>query len=307
MLRLLSIAAVLALLLPGQPAKAGPLQTFKHPVGLSFSFPQDWRIQELESGQLLIPAGVAMVGEVPKEFVFVGGESVPAGTPVDHPEVLEFLESQVRAQFPGAKPKEGVNYVQTGIGKGACIVFTDKADTQHRAYVVMYQGLGIYAIHAGTKANGARNKEALAVFQSLGGSLVEDPELFGTWYRSETQSTDITTDAQANDYSNAGSYVSSTTYSTYLFEGGNRVYHQVGGRIHIDPGQGAMGSVANAEDSENAPYAGTYAVHGNSLTILWENGEEETFEYNVFETNDGPALKLLPEGASKPLFHRRQD
>lgn len=287
-------------------AQAGPLQTYKHPAGLSFSFPSDWKIQELEIGQLLIPAGVAILGDVPEEFVFVGGESVPPGTPVDHPDVFAFLESQVKAQFPMAKRVEGVSYLQTGIGKGASIVFSDKAETQHTAYVVMYQGLGIYAIHAGAKAGSPRQKEALAVFQSLGGSLAEDPDLFGTWYRSETQSTDATTSFEANDYNLEGSYVSSTSYSTYLFEPGNRVYHQSGGRIHIDPGQGALGSVTNSE-SENTPDAGTYSVHGKKLTILWEGGDEVTFEYNVFETNDGPALKLIPEGTTKPLFHRRQD
>jgi hypothetical protein len=49
---------------------------YRHPTGLSFWYPQSWRLQELDEALQLIPNDVVKTQEGPSEIYFISGESI---------------------------------------------------------------------------------------------------------------------------------------------------------------------------------------------------------------------------------------
>jgi len=72
---------------------------YHHPTGLTFWYPQSWRLQELDEALQLVPNDVVTAQKGPSEIYFVGGESI-AGSGISHandPQVVSYVDQQVRS------------------------------------------------------------------------------------------------------------------------------------------------------------------------------------------------------------------
>jgi len=82
---------MLLFLVPAHAEEKGNI--YRHPAGLSFWYPQQWALRELDEALQLIPIDVVTTQEGPSEFYFVTGESV-SGTGIsraDNPQVISYI------------------------------------------------------------------------------------------------------------------------------------------------------------------------------------------------------------------------
>lgn len=292
---------------------AGPadaqMDTYRHPIGLAFSYPSGWELQETEIGVAVLPAdGPRDALGQPMELIVVNARETPDVTVPDDPRIVSFF---AEAAAP-LRRVGGTDVAQSGLGPGALLTFEGSAGgepVRQRIYVTVHEGTSVYVLHvARDDLRDTREETARAVFESLRWDRGSDapaisppPEAAGapttravderlvrTWSRSSTSGS-----------TGGGGSVYATDRETIVFGGDGALVYAVGTVVSADvPNLSAFG-----RGDPNVEH-GRWRIDEGMLVVEWETGGVDRFEYSVFVHTDGlPALKLQAPGGD-PVYYR---
>lgn len=290
------MVATLSATLCASPSVASAA-TYQHPSGATFIYPDSWQAAPMAENVLVAPSGASKDAQgVPDELVLLGAEGVGELTNLADPNVIAFFDQGATALLPGAKRNTPPS-VQGSVAE------LHYADTNGGSLRVQYRfeaGLGLYAAHRVVGGAGGNVAAADTIFSSFALNLQSDPALLGVWSRSRTEMSDVSYSADGG-----ASYASSHSRTTYEFQADQSVRFYNSASVYGQAEGGGGSTTISSAGEDNDPDIGTYTVQEDMLTILWTEGDAVTLTYSVFETSDGPALKMVL-GNDKPRFYRRQ-
>jgi hypothetical protein len=295
------------------PAAVRPSgNTYQHPGGFSFGYPQGWQVQQQQEVAQLIPSQPRMAGQAPAELYFVFGQET-AGQGVsspDDPRVIEFLESQVLSISRALRRVSGPVPIDVGGGRAIGMEWEgtgQRGVVRARAIAVIRDGFGMALLGIGEKqAIEAREPELRRIAGSFtrggGGSSPAlagqpagqapagplEPRLIGVWLNEKNFS--------------SGTY-SSTNVKTAVFQpdGSFTMGGQfVAGMTHTDSLGNATGATRGNSDASQT--RGRWTASNGTLRIIFADGSQETFRYYIEDQSDGRVMLIQTSGGDKQLW-----
>lgn len=279
------------------------METFKHPAGFTFEHPKGWQVQAGQEGILMIPDDAKKDAQgQPLEMLVIGGEDASGISAIEDPQVIQYLDGNIKQMFPAFQRVGETEKLQTLLGNGMVLNYEGKTatnlDGKAVVHATLYRGSGIFLTHLGEKtAVNARQNIARRIFSSFGWTKGQtDNNLVGTWKRSESDSSSI----------DSRGYVGGTTTKTWVFATDGTVAYGVGTAIYGSTSGSGYSITIDPQQSKNIS-KGTWSVNTNILTVIWDEGGSSTYEYKVFpHVENQTGLKLLVPGNKKPLYFIKQ-
>lgn len=292
-------AAILLLLCAGHlmpiPA-AGPSSaaaqtvTYRHPLGYTFSHPVGWRVEQRAQGTLIVPADHAVDGSGNAlEMIALGSQSAPGIARPDDPQVLAFFDQNAG----GLQRVGGAEPYASGLGAGVVLTFEgtiNGIDARRRLFVTLHNDEAIYLILESSKALGDKRDAAVRnLFASLSWTQpASDPQIVGEWRRTiNTGSSD----------SRGGLYTQED--EAVVFHGDGRV--EFGKSTTIS---GTTSGVSVLSPGNPNVSRGRYTAAGGQITVSWDGGGTERFEYSLFMHEGAPHVRIGPSGSGARFFRK---
>lgn len=266
--------------------------TYKHPLGFFFRHPESWRVEEQQAGLLIVtPADVHRVNGQPAEAILVLGDTAAGLTKPDDPQVVQYIEGLVRAEFPFLSRDGEVEARTYPTHPGARIAWKGKSptglDARAAMWVTIMKGyaIGIFAISARDRFEG-RARVVEDMFRTFGFTKPQtDPRLYGNW-----RYTNIT---RSGTFS-----MVSEQYLTLRADGSCvRSSQSMGGMEHHDSAGNLTGS-SSVDSGKSDREQGTWAAAGKKIILRWANDSQE-WEYII----SGGSM-LWKANGSKKLWER---
>ena len=275
-------------MLPVKPAKGDGLagwQVYRHATGISFRYPQGWRVQEQEGMPQLIPPDAAVVDGAPVELYFAFGEDISDQgiQRPDDPRLVQYLDTQIKS-LSGALTRAGAGAAaQSGVGPGVVLDWQAAGQggqtVAARAYVTVARGQVLAIVGMGLRERVlGRDAVLRQIFGSLafgqpgaqpaapaeGGGVRPGPRgkggdarLVGVW-------------AYEKHLGVAGHGTSSV--SAYRFNADGTFQARASKQAEIATG---------ARDSSTALLAGGWTAASGVLTLVFASGEREQVRYYI--------------------------
>jgi hypothetical protein len=277
---------------PPAPADKHAGKTYRHPTGVSFWYPADWLVQELEGVVQLVPPGAGQTAET-YEAYFVTGERVAEEgiTRADDPRVIQYLDEQMA----GLGMQVGVLFqrsgqpraIAAGPGAGQGVRLDWKAESaagplQAYAMAVILGEYGLVLAAVGVKDLAAkRDPDALRIFTSFGvGEGKKDPALVGAWSLRSTYAVQNDS-AWETAYSRAKSVSETTTTLRFAADG------RWTRRSDSHTIAGAGGVWLESKDSKSSQ--GRWNADDGRLFMLWDDQSYQDYRYRL----EGNELHVL--------------
>lgn len=267
-------------------------KTYRHPVGFSFWYPEEWTLQDVEGGYLqLIPPNAGTTPEGPTELYFLGGENVAVEgifTP-DDPRVVAFLDEQVKYVSPNLQYTGNPTSINMSQGKG--VVLNWKGQTPRgdaviaRSYVCVINGHGVALTGVGFPDQiNARDKELKSMFASFGfGQGQNDPQLIGSWRLVSTYSLQNES-VWESDWSRAQAV--SETQSVIQFHPDGTWSRT--DDYHMIAGAGDLWLESKDQSSSH----GRWNAADGFLIMVWDDNSYNEYQYRFKQAADGLRLQL---------------
>lgn len=262
---------------------------YKHSSGGQFKVPKGWKVEEHDEGLLLVPP-VAVEGEV----IGISAESAQGKTDPSDPEVLAYLDEIVASAVPGAKRVGKVESAKAGNGKGVALTWKSP-DKKVRAYVTILKGHGIALVAVGSEAQVDKREGVLKeIFYTLGwGQGQTDRRLVGTWaYYSYSQISGRETKASAVLRADG----------TFSYRSDSEAASNLSGKNSL----GNETWVGWVNSRSGSGYDGTWVAVGNTLTLNFEDGSSESFDFEFQQQGTAFVLKLYGNDPKKPMEWSKQ-
>jgi len=279
------------------------MKTYKHPLGYVFQYPKSWQVQGTDMGLLILPddAKKDEAGQ-PLELFILSGEEAPGIERPDDPQVGAFFDTTVAEVMPFLRRKGETKSLGSLLGPGAVFGYEGTnpmgRKIQATVYVTLHRGNGIFLLHlSDASLHGPREPVARYMFSSFGFERGEtDPAVVGDWGREEMEGSSF-------DPITGG--VGASTKILYRFEKDGTCWVGTDTRF-FGTVQGAGGSVTvDDPGGRGNTTRGMWGVRDGKLSILWEGGGADVFEYRVFDHQGSPALKLVAGGGKPKYFTKR--
>jgi hypothetical protein len=283
------ISFILLLLVPVHAAEKGNM--YRHPAGLSFWYPQQWKLTELDEALQLIPNDVVTTQEGPSEFYFVTGESVSGMgiSRANDPQVINYADQQVRSILPALKLQKSRTLVDLLGTQGLVLIWKGNNNAgkamEGRAYIVVTKGFALTL--SGISFKGLMNKREGSLDKIFTSFVIGqgqlDPALEGTWHKHATA-------ALANPdriYETAWSAAQSVS------EDKSKLTFYPNGEWHrINTSQTIVGAGGVwLEDNSKNEHRGRWNADGKKLFMLYEDNTWQEFSYIIVRTANGRELR----------------
>ncbi|BCS96667.1 hypothetical protein DSLASN_22990 [Desulfoluna limicola] len=282
---------VLFLVVPISLVAAENGNVYRHPSGLSFWYPQQWALHELDEALQLVPADAAMSQEGPSEVYFVTGESVQ-GTGIlqaDDPRVIAYMDQQVRSILPALQLQHSRKAFALPGAHGIMLTWTGNNNAgkpvEGRAYVVVIKEYALTL--SGISLQGLINKRTASLEKIFTSFVIGqgqlDPALAGTWHKHATMSV-------ANP---DRIYETSWSAAQAVTEDKSQLTFQSDGRWHrVDASQTLIGAGGLwLEDNSQNENTGRWNADGKRLFMLYDDNTWEEFAYTIVPTDNGRELR----------------
>ena len=264
---------------------------YHHPTGLTFWYPQSWRLQELDEALQLIPNDVAMTPEGPSEFYFVSGESV-AGSGIsraDDPQVINYVDQQVRSVLPQLNLSSEREYMDLMGTQGVVFRWAGNNNAgkpiEGRAFIVIAKDVALTLSAIAYKGLIDKRTPSLKkIFTSfvLGDGQL-DKALVGTWNKHATASLANPDRIYQTAWTAAQSVSEDKSKLTFYPDGR---WHRVNSS-HTLVGAGGIW----LEDKSKKEYSGKWFADGKRLFMIYEDNTWEDFAYKVVSSGGGRELR----------------
>jgi hypothetical protein len=264
---------------------------YHHPTGLTFWYPQSWRLQEMDGALQLVPKDVVTTQEGPSEFYFVSGEST-AGSGIsraDDPQVISYVDQQVRSVLPQLQLSKDRKHVKLMGTQG--VVFSWAGNNnfgkliEGRAYIVIVKDVALVLSAIAHKGLiDKRNASLTKVFTSfVFGEGQLDQALVGTWNKYATASLANPDRIYQTAWTAAQSVSEDKSHLTFSADGR---WHRVN-TSHALVGAGGIW----LEDKSKKEYSGKWFADGKKLFVINEDNTWEDFAYKVVPLGEGRELR----------------
>ena len=272
--------------------------TYRHPLGAAFRHPADWKVQDVQTGLLLLPPD----HDMDREMIAVMGSDAQGVTDPSDPRVGQTLDAMVMQTAPGFRRKGRPGSVPTAATAGASYDYVGKMPDGRRAkcriYVAVAEGSAVSftvlaesarfrkradtvermfrSLHDGRKTPGAkagdRPKDAPAV--EVAANI--DPQLVGVFSGESISSTQ-------------GLYIN--TQLVWAFNADGTVLY--GAQSHMNASQrdynGNLKWTANGQSDGNVDQ-GRWSASGGIVSFQWSDGSTSRFAYG-FEPDGTLAVR----------------
>lgn len=264
---------------------------YQHPTGLSFWYPQSWRLQELDEAFQLIPNDAVSTAEGPSEVFFVSGESV-AGTGImraDDPQVISYVDQQVQSILPGMQLQPGRDHVDLMGTQGLILRWSGNNNSgkaiEGRAYIVIAKGYALTLSAIAFKGLiDKRDGSLKKIFRSFAfGEGQLDQALVGTWNKHATASLANPDRIYQTAWTAAQSVSEDKSVLTFYPDGR---WHQRD-TSHMLVGAAGLW----LEDKSDKSYEGRWFADGKRLFMIYKDNTWEDFAYKVVPSGTGRELR----------------
>ena len=288
----------MCMIMLSQEAKSAPKITiqkgkwYRHVTGLTFWYPENWHVKELEEAFQLIPNDVKRKPQGPDEIYFISGESV-AGTGIqnpDDPRVIQYTDKVVQSILPTLRRVESVKYVDMINGKGVLLQWEGKNNkgkmVSAEAFITITQNFAI-SLSAIAYKNllDKRNDELQKIFASFAfGEGQRDTNLIGHWELTATQS--ITNQSVwETDWSRAQLVSDNQSHLVFTPDGKwSRT-----DTSHMIAGAGDLWIESKDKDESS----GRWFAGEGTLFMIWENNTWEDYTYKIHNSVKGRELRMI--------------
>jgi hypothetical protein len=259
---------------------------YVHASGGKFRYPKDWTLRENAELQVLeLSPGDKQEGET----IFISAESANGKTSPTDPEVVAYLDGLISQSAPGFARKEKPSAVPAGNGAGALYIW-ESGNNQIRAYVTILKNRGASLIGIGTKDQlEKRDPIFREIFYTFGwGQGKVDTQLVGSWqYYSYSQVSGRETKAKAILNGDG----------TFSYQSESEAASNLSGK----DGLGNETWTGWVNSRSGSGYKGTWSADGTTLTLNFEDGSSESFDYRFEQQGTAFVIKLFGDDKSKPM------
>lgn len=286
---MISVVAVLVFSIPAHSLEKGNI--YRHPTGLSFWYPQQWKVNELDESLQIVPNDVVTAQGAPSEVYFVSGESI-SGTGIfnaNDPHVIAYVDQQVRSILPALQLENNHRSIDLLGTQGIMLRWKGNNNAgkpiEGRAYVVVTKGLALSLSAITFKGLIEKRVQSLEkIFTSfvIGQGQI-DPSLAGMWHKYATAALANTDRIYETAWSAAQSVSEEKTQLTFYPNG---QWHQIN-TSHTLVGAGGIW----LEDNSKNEYKGKWYADGKRLFMIYEDNTWEDFSYKIVRTPNGTELR----------------
>jgi hypothetical protein len=267
-------------------------KVYRHPIGFTFGYPEDWTLQEQDEFLQLIPPNPESTKEGPTELYILIGESVAGEGIYDpaHPLVVSYLDDAMRSLAPFMTRTGRAEPVKLKQGKGVLIKWKGKNpngdEVFGRAFVTIQKEHGVALIGLGLKSPlNKREPDLHRMFQSFGFNEGEkDPRLVGTWNLTGTHS-----------IYNESPFVSDWERAQLVSESQSMLEFRPDGtwrrtdKSHMIAGAGDVW----LESEDASASQGRWFAGEGLLYMIWDDNSWNDYKYQVQSTPEGRQLRLV--------------
>lgn len=262
-----------------KPARANPLfergKVFKHHLGFTFRYPEDWSVREEASvgGLMLTPPGHKAGPQGPEELYVITGQPAPGITKVDDPQVVSFLDASVAQILPVLRRSAEPKAIASGSGPGMLLVYEGKnpegKDLRARLSVCLIEGFGVTFTAVGLAEHiDARKGAVQEMFETFGYSEAEkDEKLLGAWFSETFQSV-----------KSPDSGLDLTTKMTMILRK-DGTFARVARTLGIADTK--SGDYAVDTGGKKAAVDGRWSTRAGHVYLIWNDGTYSDYEYYV--------------------------
>jgi hypothetical protein len=169
-------------------------KTYRNPVGLSFRYPESWKMTDINGLLLLVPPGAeAPAGGMPSEIYNVVGMPAPGISRVDDPRLMQMADSMVGQMFPYMRRSGNGEAVMVGGMNGLIVTYdgnnpTTGKPSRIRSYALIYKGFLLQVQAWGDRDKvAARDALLRQIYRSFTpGPSQHDTQIVGNWAGGET-------------------------------------------------------------------------------------------------------------------------
>lgn len=268
-------------------------KTYRHPIGFTFWYPENWKCQETQLGLQLIPPDVESNQYGPTEGYLIISQAAQGISKPDDPRMVQYFEMQVMVYYPFLRRVGQIEPIKVNSGSGILITWEGQnpMGMQVRAsvYATILKGYGVALVGLGdSKRMEARKSILQEIFSTFGlGEGEKDPRIFGSW-RSE-------------NYSSSG-IVSDRINTTSIR---NMILRSDGS---CTSGGQFLANIENRSSSgtvDTGTGAGTHGRWGtgnSKLYLIWNDGSYGEYTYYVQGTPGSRQMLLTPANGNKELW-----
>lgn len=260
---------------------------YTHASGGKFRYPANWSLKEEEIGIVLTPADAAEG----KEFYVINAEPAAGATDPAGKQVSDHLNAALAAFATGVKKVGSIEEAPAGNAKGAIYSWDGTVNGQPsriRAYVTILKGHGVALVAIGPKDTiERRDKELRAMFYTFGwGQGKIDQKIVGKWQFYSYKSGRETKASAVLAADGTFSYQSSSEFSANLSGKDGLGNESWTGWVNSRGGDG---------------WKGTWFADGSELTLNFEDGTSETWDYKVVMQGTAEVMILTGNDPKKPF------
>jgi hypothetical protein len=273
--------------------KSDPGKTYRHPIGFSFWQPANWSVRDQQDYLQLVPPNPGSNAQGPTEAYMIFGESVAdegISSPTD-PQVISYLDQQVRSLLPFVTRKGGAKSVNMTTGKGAVINWegTNPNNNLHilaRCYVGIIGTSAVSLTGLGDKKLvEKRDGELRTIFASFGiGKGKIDPQLVRTW--TFLRNVAISNQSPFETAWTRAQFASDTASTLELRANGTWTRRDVsrallgGGGVWLDTGR------------QEEVFEGRWSAGNGTLYLMYKDDSWSIYQYRL----EGNKLRLARSG-----------
>jgi len=264
---------------------------YHHPTGLTFWYPQSWRLQELDEALQLVPDDVVATDEGHSELYFVSGESLSGSgiSRADDPQVISYVDQQVRSVLPDLQLSGEREYLKLMGTQGVVFRWAGNNNAgkpiEGRAYIVIAKDYALILSAIAYKGlidkRTASLKKVFTSFVLDEGQL--DQALVGTWNKHATASLANPDRIYHTAWTAAQSVSEDKSQLTFYPDGR---WHRLN-RSHTLVGAGGIW----LEDKSKNEYSGKWFADGKRLFMIYQDNTWEEFAYKVVPSGGGRELR----------------
>jgi hypothetical protein len=255
------------------PPKLTDPQTFRHPTGFTFQYPQGWTLSDTGEGIELKPAEPKTNADGVTEKYMVLTQTVPDATRADDPWVIRYYENQLLMVAPFLERTGDPGPALTVSGRGVAVTWEGKGARgsmiRARAYITAIEKFGVVLAGMGSRDQiAARDLTLRQIFATFRVTEAKrDERLAGTWRANLLTPGSLT----------------GVTRTLTLRPNGTCLIEDAGGR---------------------EPRRGRWGTTEGKLHIAWPSGYTDSYTYELRATDGRRSLRLQGKADARPRIWR---
>ncbi|MDB6041123.1 MAG: hypothetical protein JWM99_4964 [Verrucomicrobiales bacterium] len=272
-------------------------KVYKHPTGLSMSYPPDWQLKPFPQGLQLIPPDAGSNEKGPTEAYLVFAESAEGISTAEDPRVLAYIETQLLQVAPFFRRSGEVEKISAGTAPGIFVIWDgtnpDGMKVQAQALSTILKGYGISVVALGETARiKSREKTIRTIFASFAaGAAEKDPQLIGSW-----KFWSYSASADGKFGTERSRFMTLQSDGTALWKGRSESIGSVSGRDYLG-NETFSGGVAGQNGSSDR---GFWSAGDGKLYVRWQDGSTGEWSYRLGGVPGNRRLFLQAADQKKP-------